>query len=199
MFHNMPGEGQVADPFPRLIWKYHYDFDYETLKPKIDEAFSQVKTGLGSSLETGDSISSVAGLYDDRPHKWPELREFVEHLEPIFEFQWNYHRMIYPEKRIAESWFNRHRRGGVTLEHSHNGIGLVLAAYIKLPPNSGFIEFRDPLEYHKANSPIIPENELWKEIPCVTGDFLIFPGWLKHRTQISCTDDERIVMTFNIR
>jgi hypothetical protein len=26
---------------------------------------------------------------------------------------------------------------------------------------------------------------MWKEVPAITGDVLVFPGWLKHRTQVN--------------
>jgi hypothetical protein len=39
----------------------------------------------------------------------------------------------------------------------------------------------------------------YREIEVNTNDVLIFPGWLKHRVQPSRTDEERIVMTFNIK
>jgi hypothetical protein len=47
--------------------------------------------------------------------------------------------------------------------------------------------------------PVIPEMSLYKEIQVKTNDVVIFPGWLKHRVQPSQTDEERIVMTFNIK
>ena len=99
---------------------------------------------------------------------------------------------------MLNSWINVHERTGVTLEHSHNNALFVVTSYINLPPNSGYIEFRDPLEYHKSNTPMEPEEELWKEVPCNTNDVLIFPAWLKHRVQPSQTDEQRIVLTMNI-
>ena len=96
------------------------------------------------------------------------------------------------------SWINIHKKSGITLEHNHSHTPLVITAYLKLPINSGFIEFRDPLEYHKTNTPITPEEELWKAVPCETNNILIFPGWIKHRTQPNLTNNDRIVLTMNI-
>ena len=42
------------------------------------------------------------------------------------------------------------------------------------------------------------DNNLWKEVPVKTGDVLFFPGWINHRTQENTTNEERIVMTYNI-
>ena len=42
------------------------------------------------------------------------------------------------------------------------------------------------------------EKEIWKPVSCQTGDVLIFPGWLNHRTQQNEAGGERICMTYNI-
>jgi len=100
---------------------------------------------------------------------------------------------------VTESWINIHYKGGQTLEHSHNFITFVVTAYLQVPDNCGYIEFKDPLEYHKSIYPIFPEESLYKELPVTTNDVLIFPGWLKHRVQPNLSNDERIIFTFNIR
>jgi ectoine hydroxylase-related dioxygenase (phytanoyl-CoA dioxygenase family) len=38
---------------------------------------------------------------------------------------------------------------------------------------------------------------MWKEIPTVTGDVLIFPSWLRHRTQVNNSNEKRWVLTSN--
>ena len=189
--------GEFVDPFPQLICKYHYDFDLKSLYPKIQSTFERY--GGLPPLESGDSRSTIDAEKSARPHQWPELQPFVQWLEKVVDQQYKHHNYIYVERRIGESWFNIHKRTGQTLEHHHNGIGLVVTCYLQLPPDAGFIEFRDPLEYHKAHTPIVPELELWKPVECKTNDILIFPGWLKHRTQPSNSDQERIVLTLNLR
>lgn len=190
-------KGENVDPFPKLIWKYNYSFDLDSLYSKILETFD--KFGGVPPLEAGDSRSTVATQKSFRPHLWPELQPFIQWLEPIVEELFQHHKYVHVERRIGESWFNIHKKTGETLEHHHNGIGLVVTCYLQLPEHGGYIEFRDPLEYHKTNTPIIPELELWKPVKCKTNDILIFPGWLKHRTQPSNTNEERIVLTLNIR
>jgi hypothetical protein len=38
----------------------------------------------------------------------------------------------------------------------------------------------------------------WNECKTKTGDVLCFPGWLKHRTQPSNSDEQRWVLTTNV-
>lgn len=58
--------------------------------------------------------------------------------------------------------------------------------------------FRDPLEYHKINWPIDGEEHLFRKVETVQNDVLIFPGWLKHKTEINKSNDDRIVLTYNV-
>ena len=69
-----------------------------------------------------------------------------------------------------------------------------------MPENGGYIQFRDPLEYHKGFYMKQYDDELygWKTIPAVTGDVLLFPGYLRHRTQANTNQTEkRWVLTSN--
>jgi uncharacterized protein (TIGR02466 family) len=187
----------AINPFPPYIFKYHYDFDWDTIKDKVYHTFDI--TPNVSALEIGNSKST---LFDQAspPHEWPELSDFFQWLNNPLTEVWNAMNYNWYAKKTGyqNSWFNIHRNGGETLEHQHAYTELVVTCYLQLPKDSGYIEFRDPLEYHKAHTPIVHEKELWKPVPATTGDILIFPGWLKHRTQPNITDDDRIVMTVNV-
>lgn len=191
LIHN----GENVDPFPKLIWKFKYNFPFEDIIDRIN--YLSTETPKNSNLEAGAAFSTVAAPFDP-PHAWPELRDFREWLQTPLDFVWQHHNFRQYNTSVMNSWINIHKKSGVTLEHNHSHTPLVITAYLKLPTDSGFIEFRDPLEYHKTNTPITPEEELWKAVPCKTNDILIFPGWIKHRTQPNLTDNNRIVLTMNI-
>ena len=184
-----------VDPFPKLIWKFKYNFPFEGIVNRIN--CLSTETSKNSNLESGAAFSTVAAPFDP-PHTWPELRDFREWLREPLDFVWQHHNFKQYNTSVINSWINVHKKSGVTLEHNHSHTPLVITAYLKLPTDSGFIEFRDPLEYHKTNTPITPEEELWKAVPCETNDILIFPGWIKHRTQPNLIDNDRIVLTMNI-
>lgn len=183
--------------FQPYIWKFKYDFDFSRLESRIQELFSLVEKN--SELEQGDAISSVGISEDFQPHTWDELSDFQGWLGSKLEIPKDYYRFYDRQSVVSNSWMNRHMRGGYTLEHSHNAITFVASCYIKCPPNSGNIEFKNPLEYHLNAWPIYPEETIFQEVPVETNDVLIFPGWLKHRVQPNNTDQERLVLTINIK
>lgn len=183
--------------FQPLVWKFQYNFDLPKIQDKLDNLFAQVEAN--AVLERGAALSTVSVDQRMQPHTWMELEHFqiwlggkIAEIRAAYDFNMNY-------SEVTQSWCNKHYRGGETLEHTHSFGTFVASCYLKCPPDSGNIEFKDPLEYHKHGWPVIPELSFYKEVPVQTNDIVIFPGWLKHRVQASRTDAERLVMTFNIR
>jgi len=192
----MLSDGIYINPWATLLYKTSYEFDQESLIPIVKD-FIKNRPSNTSLLEKGEAYSTV-GHQLNPPHLWPHFKDFCANLLATLKEIYAEHRILDKENCLLQSWINTHGPGGETLEHSHNLVDFVVTCYLKLPENSGFIEFRDPLEYHKANSYINPDTDLWVPIPCKTNDILIFPGWLKHRVQPNNSEEERIVLTINV-
>jgi uncharacterized protein (TIGR02466 family) len=190
-------------PFGPLIIKTHYDdFNWSILKP-ICEGFikgAPPKSVKDSDLEIGDAISSVYNK--NSPHRTTEFKKFYDWLIPIANHitheEWGMHKSF--KFDVSNSWVNLHNKTGVTVEHHHSGVTIVAATYLQIPENGGFIQFKDPLEYQKGFSPLVdPDNDIsWKTIPVKTGDVVLFPGWMRHRTQENKSNEQRWVLTTNI-
>jgi uncharacterized protein (TIGR02466 family) len=183
--------------FQPYIWKFSYEFDLEAIHTRIENLFNLVEKN--SKLEQGNAVSSVSLPENVQPHTWEELARFQEWLGEKLERPKDYYQFYDRMSKVTNSWMNRHYRGGYTAEHCHNSSTFVASCYLKCPPGSGNIEFKNPLEYHLNSWPIHPEEMMYIEVPVKTGDVLIFPGWLKHRVQPNNTDQERLVMTINIK
>jgi uncharacterized protein (TIGR02466 family) len=189
-----------------IVVRLNYNFEFERkLKFKCDESIDYSNSHKDKvPLESGDAVSTVMHNVNGQPHTWIENKRFVEFLHanlPNIQKEFG----LLPEKlSIANSWINRHSRGGETLEHTHPGVDLVVSSYLYCPPNSGNLIVRDPLEYHKWSSyHYVSEDDVypypWIEVPVKTNEILIFPGWLVHKTQKSNTDINRYVMTINLK
>lgn len=183
--------------FPPIIWKFSYEFDWSVLEPKITKLFSLVEKN--SDLESGDALSTVSVSQGLQPHTWKELEHFQITLGGAINEIRIQNDFVNVHSEVTQSWCNIHRYGGETLEHCHNYSTFVASCYVRCPDKSGNIVFKDPLEYHKSNYPIIPETYFFKEVPVKTNDVLIFPGWLKHRVNPSKSREDRYVITFNIK
>jgi uncharacterized protein (TIGR02466 family) len=182
-------------PFHPLIIKSHFEFNWNQLHPVCKNL---IATTLRNNELEEDGWSSSKN--SQSPHFINEFNSFYKWFNPIVDHiitkEWGYDdRYIYG---VTRSWVNLHNKGGITHEHSHGTAIAVSSTYLNIPKNAGFIEFRDPLEYVKNFHERPNRDWMWREVPAVTGDVLIFPGWLPHRTQISKSDDERWVLTNNI-
>jgi uncharacterized protein (TIGR02466 family) len=183
-------------PFHPLIIKSNFEFKWNELESISNYLINT--TEQKTLLEAGGGISSA--LNPKPPHTLPEFSEYYKWLLPMARHiiikEWGYSSDI--NYNVVQSWVNVHERGGLTLEHNHGGVILVASAYLNLPENGGFIEFRDPMEYQKGFHRRDNMGWEWNECKTKTGDVLCFPGWLKHRTQPSNSDEQRWVLTTNV-
>lgn len=186
-------------PFDPLIIKVHYDgFDWDKLKPICEKMIRD--TPIDVDVEDENGKSSVYNR-KNQPHLNYAFQPFYEWLKPIYKHilvnEW--HLFGDFDYVVGNSWVNVHQRGGTTLEHHHGPAALVAATYLNLPKDGGFIQFKDPTEYAKGFQTRVESPTIdWKTIPAKTGDVLLFPGWLRHRTEPSSTDEERWVLTTNV-
>lgn len=185
------------DLFP-IVWKDHYDFDWENIKEKVYSLIDESDTH--SSLESGGITTVGLNLYPEkRPHLWEEFSGYLNWLQLKVEGIWQKWGLIPQSKLITGSWFNLHQTGNYTKEHHHHSTHVVATAYLRCPKNSGCIQFQNPFSLQKLSEPVAtPDEGLWVDCVCETNDILLFPGWLQHRTQPSQSNEDRIVFTVNI-
>lgn len=185
-----------ATPFSPLVIKSHYDFNWNELKPICRNL---INTSPGQTdLEQNDGKSSSTN--PQSPHSIYQFNSFYKWLNPMIEHiivnEWGYDSRL--KYGVVQSWVNVHNKTGVTLEHAHGAAIMAIATYLQLPKDGGFIEYKDPMEYPKNFHQRTSLDWMWKEVPAITGDVLMFPGWLLHRTQPSQSDEERWVLTTNV-
>lgn len=104
------------------------------------------------------------------------------------------------EPRIDQCWSNIHYDDSITLEHSHSLFPIVATLYVKAEKNSGDLVLINPMEYGLTHIPYgVPiENKIETSVKISTGDLIIFPGWVRHKTEENLSGCPRIVMSFNI-
>ncbi len=220
----------AIDAFPPYIFKFNHDFGFDKWKPKVDQYLDDVdeltRVNNLDDPEEGGGSTSIHFNYDNRdmqkfswygtnkkfgyihkyglPSQWKELEEFYEHLSLILDriqAEWGSR----PEWRrfCCENWINRHPKDAWTKEHHHQNAAFATVAYLELPPDSGFLEVRNPLEIYKKGETLDgsywTQEKNWGQVECVTGDVLVFPGWLSHRTQKNLTDQNRYVLSSNFQ
>ena len=98
-------------------------------------------------------------------------------------------------------WANNNGPGDYNRSHIHPNAFLSGTYYVKAPPESGNIEFYDPVRERAMYAfPTKPEAMARKKLEyrCRDGLLLIFPSWLSHSVQANRSNDTRISIAFNI-
>jgi hypothetical protein len=87
-------------------------------------------------------------------------------------------------KSTTRFWFNFNNHGDYNEWHKHFNNSYAAVLYIKVPVNSGNIEFR--------------HNDILKEITPKPGMLLVFPGSLEHRVLPNLSQENRISLATNL-
>ena len=153
---------------------------------------------FGWAGETGKST----GQKDLFLHERTEMNWIINAMYPHVLKYWDQNLKYNPTKIIpVSSWANLHEDGDNTNEHSHSdGMNQahVASVFYLEKEQGGDIEFCNPLDYIHRLTPRaigLGDKILSETVACSTGDFLLFPGWLRHRT--TPANGRRIAISIN--
>jgi len=96
---------------------------------------------------------------------------------------------------LENSWFERSTKGKFHSTHNHGIRGLSAVLFMKFDPKHHTpTVFLNPLD---SDCPISPHNEMPPGIR--EGSLIVFPAFLYHYTNPCETDEERIILSFNMQ
>lgn len=103
---------------------------------------------------------------------------------------------------IANMWTTIYPKGCYVPEHIHSTFLVSGVFYVKAPEDCGDIVFRDPSWVAKVTCnnggstfPIGGTRDGWSP---TAGDLLLFPSWLPHYTNPNNSEEDRIIVSFNL-
>ena len=104
--------------------------------------------------------------------------------------------------RITNMWSIINKKNDFNVIHTHPNSFLSAAYYVRAPKNCGLFQIESLNTAKKYWYPEIKnENELNKsisEIAIEEGELLIFPGYLPHKVSKNESNEDRIVVSFNV-
>jgi len=170
------------------------------LKPKLDTVWDQSEIRNQGSMRAGGlcSYDTVRDL-----HTWHETLEFCDFLKHHVELFWkelDYHSKPY----IKSMWANKYVSGSWIEAHNHIPAVLSASFYLQQSNKSGKLIFENPQDAvlkHQPFSTIAKGNycNLFDhELEIQTGDLVIWPGWLSHKTLPNNDQIDRIMIGTNI-
>lgn len=192
--------GVREDWFPTSVWYFDW--------PDGEQRMSSILT-LIEAERTRDPVgmtrSNTSGWHSaDDLHRRPEFQELFtwafEGVRTVIDFErWDLTRM---QPRFGNAWAVINPPGASNAMHNHPNSVLSGAIYVKAHPQCGDLVFRDPREQASMVAPYIREHTPWtyravRYRPQV-GRMLVFPAWLLHAVESNQSDQERVVISFNL-
>ena len=115
------------------------------------------------------------------------------------EYGWRYT----PDKvNLTSMWAIINKKNNFNLEHTHPNNYLSAAYYVKAPENCGSFVISNPNIISKERVTLSDRNTEFNQnvahIKPRAGDLLLFPAYLPHSVGMNKSDEDRIVISFNI-
>ena len=195
-------EKKILKLFPLPIFHYkvkNHKKHNENLSKYIYNLYENDKNGLKRSNQGGwHSKPFDLKKKDDAPfHFFMDIQKYV--ADVFKEYGWFYT----PGKvNLTEMWAIINKKNNFNIEHTHPNNYLSAAYYVKAPENCGSFNISNPNQIARERIAISDKrtefNRISAQIKPVEGDLLLFPAYLPHSVSVNTSDEDRIVISFNV-
>ncbi len=186
--------------FSTPVWVSQIN-DYEDINKNLIDFIHQEK----NKDPTGTRKSNIKGWHSKEFNLQNQsLGKFLNSLSPEIQqatsdMGWDTINQII---KITNMWSIINTKGSFNERHHHGNSALSAAYYVKADSESGDIVFYDPRQSftfsHPENATLNELNAQTKSISPKSGMLVLFPSYLDHSVNTSNSDDDRIVISFNI-
>ena len=186
--------------FPTPVWTSIINNYKET----NEEIYNFIKN-LQNLDNKGVKKSNIKGWHSsdfDMKDKVP--KKFIEMISPkinevLVDMDWN---LKIQKVKISSMWAIINIGGAENARHHHGNNSLSAAYYVRAPEDAGEIVFYDPrpapVYFHPTSNKPNELNAMVNSITPKEGLLVLFPSYLEHSVNPNLSDNERIVISFNI-
>jgi uncharacterized protein (TIGR02466 family) len=153
----------------------------------------------------GTKKSNVNGWHsDDFDLKNESLKKFIIQVSKnieiaIRDMNWDLGSQIV---KITNMWSIINKKDAFNEKHHHGNSALSAAYYVKAEKNAGDIVFFDPRQanvfHHPASKNVNNINAQVQSVAPAAGTLVLFPSYLEHKVNPNLSNEERIVISFNV-
>ena len=188
--------------FPHPV--FHYKVENHV---KHNEELSNYIYDLQSKDTKGLKKSNINGWHSpdfNLKDKDGTAYKFLVTLQPYIMDVFSSYGWVYNPQKVFFSgmWAIINKKGSFNTEHIHPNSNLSAAYYVKAPDNCGEFKVSNP---HAISRDKFPErdnptelNRLIAKHKVEEGDLLIFPSYLPHSVLPNESEEDRIVVSFNL-
>ncbi|MDC3023394.1 TIGR02466 family protein [Pelagibacteraceae bacterium] len=187
--------------FPTPVWT----INLENYKNINEQMYDYIKSKKQND-DKGIYKSNVKGWHSkDFDLNDKEIQNFIAFILPAIEqvmndMDWEKRKQI---AKINNMWAIINTGGAANLRHQHGNSTISGAYYVRAPINSGDIVFYDPRPAPVYSHPnVVNPNLLNAQVNGINpreGALILFPSYLDHSVNENKSNQERIVISFNIK
>ena len=187
--------------FPTPVWTTNLD-NYKTIN---EQMYNYIKSNKKNDKK-GISKSNVKGWHsNDFNLNDNDPQNFISFILPAIEnvmndMNWDKEKQT---AKISNMWAIINTGGSANLRHQHGNSTISGAYYVRAPQDCGDIVFYDPRPAPIYSYPNVKSvnflNAQVNGISPVEGALILFPSFLDHSVNENKSNEERIVISFNIR
>ncbi|SVD80640.1 uncharacterized protein METZ01_LOCUS433494 [marine metagenome] len=193
---------QIYKLFPTPVFHFRVE-NYQELNTELENYILDLR----KKDEKGQKKSNAGGWHshnfdlanDNTAKKFAKIFEKFYKKVIINEMGWKYDSN---KVKMEAMWSIINKKGSFNIQHNHANAYLSSAYYVRYPEKSGSIKFFDPREQKNIRYPKIKNytdiSAVITEITPKEGDLLIFPSYLYHSVGENLSEDDRIIVSFNI-
>ncbi len=186
--------------FPTPVWVTKIDKYKET----NEEIYKYIKK-LRDVDEKGIIKSNIKGWHsNDFELKDIEVKNFINLISPqinqaLVDMNWDINNQLI---KISSMWAIINIGGAANARHHHGNSAISAAYYVRAPKNSGDLVFYDPRPAPVYSHPHSKKpnhlNAMVNSVSPVEGALVLFPSYLDHSVNENLSNEERIVISFNV-
>ena len=188
--------------FAQPIFQYQlesYERHNQDLKKYIYNAYNEDPNGLSRSNQ-GGWHSKPFDLKDKNSAPFIFFQSIQKYVADVFkEYGWLY---VPGKVNLTEMWAIINKKNNFNIEHTHPNNYLSAAYYVKAPENCGSFIVTNPNSVSReritASVRKTEFNQNIAQIKPKEGDLLLFPAYLPHSVGMNLSDEDRIVISFNV-
>ena len=194
----------TVDLFPTKIYKTKYTGNLEELtqflKPVLADSFEKAKT----NNQIGMRGAGLSSFYVERNlHTLEITKPLVDFMNEHLASYWQdlkYKSTAVPT--ILHMWANNYEFGSNIDVHNHAPIPIVGVFYLDKEPGVANLVLENPNDILLNYQPIELGDTAYKqfetEVDAESGDFVIFPGYIRHKTLPNTSSKDRIIIGINV-
>jgi uncharacterized protein (TIGR02466 family) len=193
----------IISLFPIKVYKTTYDLD-KTLELKNHvydnlKFWERVEDNNPEFIRGGNlcSYQHEPAVHDLFPNETEHFVNFATECAKEYWKDLDYFDGLEPY--VLDMWANFTPKHGWINSHLHISMPLNAVLYLDACPEQGNIVIENPNDQLLATQPINYREtfQFEQEIEVNTGDFIIFPGFLKHKVRKNMSDRPRMVLGLN--